>query len=119
MCDYSLEHVDSRPAIAGETLTVRSYGHTKGFAGGDPECVTCVKEGTKLSLELAEGAEEVTMTRANTQAHHVHHDAIIRADGSVEMLQALPAGTKVVVLGGYPVEDPDAVNVRVVELARE
>jgi hypothetical protein len=33
MCDYSLEHVKSRPAKVGEKLTTRDFGWaTRGFA---------------------------------------------------------------------------------------
>jgi hypothetical protein len=33
MCDYSLEHVKSRPAKVGDKLTTRDFGRvTRGFA---------------------------------------------------------------------------------------
>ena len=35
MCDYSLQHVRSRPAKVGDKLTTREFGTgTRGFAAG-------------------------------------------------------------------------------------
>lgn len=109
MCDYSLEHVSSRPAMAGETLTVRKYeGYSKGFAGGDPDCVTCVKEGTKLTLLFADHSEYVTMVRLNGDSPYLHHDAVLGAKGSrPTLIQHLPVGLQAVVLGGFAIDDPD------------
>jgi hypothetical protein len=36
MCDYSLHHVNSRPAKIGDRLTTRNFGlGTRGFAASD------------------------------------------------------------------------------------
>ena len=52
MCDYSLEHVKSRPAKVGEKLTTRDFGWaTRGFAAPEDENVAvCVLPGTELSF---------------------------------------------------------------------
>jgi hypothetical protein len=44
MCDYSLQHVQSRPAAVGDKLTVKSFGMgTFGFAcQHDPAVAVCV-----------------------------------------------------------------------------
>ena len=40
MCDYSLEHVKSRPAKVGDKLTTRDFGRaTRGFAAPEDENV--------------------------------------------------------------------------------
>jgi hypothetical protein len=44
MCDYSLHHVQSRPAKVGDKLTTRDFGlGTRGFAAPEDESVAvCV-----------------------------------------------------------------------------
>ena len=57
MCDYSLQHVKSRPAKIGDQLTTRDFGlGTRGFAASeDKNVAVCVHPGTELSF-----ANEVT-----------------------------------------------------------
>ena len=52
MCDYSLHHVQSRPAKVGDKLTTRDFGlGTRGFAAPEDESVAvCVLPGTELSF---------------------------------------------------------------------
>jgi hypothetical protein len=52
MCDYSLEHVKSRPAKVGDKLTTRDFGRvTRGFAAvEDKNVAVCVLPGTELSF---------------------------------------------------------------------
>ena len=52
MCDYSLHHVNSRPAKVGDKLTTRDFGlGTRGFAAPEDENVAvCVLPGTELSF---------------------------------------------------------------------
>jgi hypothetical protein len=61
MCDYSLEHVKSRPAKVGDKLTTRDFGRaTRGFAAPEDENVAvCVLPGTELSF-----ASEVKCVRS-------------------------------------------------------
>ena len=61
MCDYSLEHVKSRPAKVGDKLTTRHFGWaTRGFAAPEDENVAvCVLPGTELSF-----ASEVKCVRS-------------------------------------------------------
>ena len=53
MCDYSLEHVHSRPAEVGDKLTTRVFDlGTRGFsAAEDMNVAVCVLPGTELSFE--------------------------------------------------------------------
>ena len=52
MCDYSLQHVRSRPAKVGDKLTTRDFGTgTRGFAASeDAGVAVCVLPGTELSF---------------------------------------------------------------------
>jgi hypothetical protein len=52
MCDYSLHHVNSRPAKIGDRLTTRNFGlGTRRFAASeDANLAICVLPGTELSL---------------------------------------------------------------------
>jgi hypothetical protein len=52
MCDYSLHHVNSRPAKIGDKLTTRNFGlGTRGFAASDEKYLAvCLLPGTELSF---------------------------------------------------------------------
>jgi hypothetical protein len=52
MCDYSLQHVRTRPAKVGDKLTTRDFGTgTRGFAASeDVGVAVCVLPGTELSF---------------------------------------------------------------------
>ena len=54
MCDYSLEHLTSRPAKVGDKLVTRRFKHslTGGFCAiGEPNVAVCLKPGTELAFE--------------------------------------------------------------------
>jgi hypothetical protein len=53
MCDYSLQHVHSRPAAVGDKLTVKSFGMgTFSFAcQHDSAVAVCVLPGTELVFD--------------------------------------------------------------------
>jgi hypothetical protein len=60
MCDYSLEHVASRPAAAGQQLVVTRFPPfmTRGFAEiRNPGVAICLLPGTEVAFE-AEGKAE-------------------------------------------------------------
>ena len=61
MCDYSLEHVKSRPGKVGDKLTTRDFGRvTRGFAApGGKNVAVCILPGTELSF-----ASEVKCVRS-------------------------------------------------------
>ena len=61
MCDYSLEHVKSRPAKISDKLTTCDFGRvTRGFAASeDRNVAVCVLPGTELSF-----ASEVKCVRS-------------------------------------------------------
>ena len=54
MCDYSLEHVASRPAKIGDKLVTTRFGHsfTGGFCAiGEPNVAVCLRPGTELAFD--------------------------------------------------------------------
>jgi hypothetical protein len=113
MCDYSLQHVKSRPAKVCDKLTVRNFGTgTRGFAASeDMNVAVCVLPGTEMSF-----ANEVTRTRmwpwTKTVINHktaifrqknqhdsmAHHDALEFPDGEIVLLTFLKEGQQATVL---------------------
>jgi hypothetical protein len=114
MCDYSLEHVKSRPAKVGEKLTTRDFGWaTRGFAAPEDENVAvCVLPGTELSF-----ASEVKCVRRafacrgsvishrtaifrqiNQEHQWANHDALEFPDGEIVLLTYLLEGQEATVL---------------------
>ena len=100
MCDYSLHHVASRPALVGDKLTTTEFAKsiTRGFAAvGEPEVAVCLLPGTELAFE-----DDIQYDRAlsffgkarvnhrvarfrqvNMNDPHVHHDALEFPDGEI------------------------------------
>jgi hypothetical protein len=114
MCDYSLEHVKSRPAKVGDKLTTRDFGWaTRGFAASEDENVAvCVLPGTELSF-----ASEVKCVRrafawrngvishktaifrrVNQEYKWTNHDALEFPDGEIVLLTFLREGQEATVL---------------------
>ena len=53
MCDFSLEHLASRPAKVGDQLVTTKFGgmFTTGFCSvGEPSLAVCIKPGTELAF---------------------------------------------------------------------
>jgi hypothetical protein len=65
MCDYSLQHVKSRPAKIGDQLTTRDFGMgTRGFSASEDENVAvCVRPGTELSFTAEVRRVSVALAR--------------------------------------------------------
>jgi hypothetical protein len=114
MCDYSLEHVASRPAAVADRLIVTSFARTvtRGFAGdGDLNTAVCLRPGTEIAFEQ-DVRYEHPVTHAQTKApgrlarfrqidmhvRHLHHDALEFADGTVVQLARLLPGQRATVL---------------------
>jgi hypothetical protein len=112
MCDYSLHLVSSRPAEAGETLTVTGFPgtDTRGFASpSDPNTAVCLRPGTELVFE--EGARVVgalftrrindrlaRFRQIDIDKPQQHHDALEFANGKVVLLTNLVLGQRAAVL---------------------
>jgi len=99
MCDYSLEHVASRPAAVADRLVSTSFSNTitRGFASaGDPNVAVCLRPGTEIAFDAppryqnptTHGEQTASGTVArfrqvNVHVPHTHHDALEFADGTV------------------------------------
>lgn len=56
MCDYSLEHLKSRPVVAGDKLVTTAFRCTltRGLAAiDDPSTAVCLRPGAELVFERA------------------------------------------------------------------
>ena len=116
MCDYSLQHVRSRPAKVGDKLTTRDFGTcTRGFAAAeDAGVAVCVLPGTELAF-----SHPVTLTdyrfvvgwkveilghataifrQVNKNEPRKHHDALEFPDGRIVLLTRLSEGQEATVL---------------------
>lgn len=108
MCDYSLQHLASRPAAVGDKLVSTRFGGsiTRGFASSDqPNMPVCLLPGTEVSFEhdvefddfLSPGPRKVAarvarFRQVEKDQPHTHHDALEFPDGQVVMLTQLVPG---------------------------
>lgn len=121
MCDYSLEHVENRPAKVGERLTstVFTSSITRGFsAASEPSVVVCVLPGTQLLFDKDVecdhaigffptrnlGMKTATFRQINKDQKHEHHDALVFLDGRVVLLTRLVPGQTATVVS-LPVDE--------------
>src|SRR5262249_16550292 len=114
MCDYSLQHLRSRPAKVGDKLTVSDFGHylgTRGFAAPeDAFLAVCLLPGTELSFAADVRRESLLPWREKTRNSPAifrkinkkqiapHHDALEFPDGHVVLLTLLKKGQRATVL---------------------
>jgi hypothetical protein len=108
MCDFSLEHVASRPARVGDKLISTSFrtSSTRGFAAvGDPNVAVCLLPGTELAFaenlqcEAAFGFsykrlphKVARFCQVNKDKPSAHHDALELPDGQIVLLTKLAVG---------------------------
>jgi len=125
MCDYSLEHVASRPAAVADRLIVTGFHHTitRGFAGaGDLNTAVCLRPGTELVFDQDVRYEHpithwqktaksrvARFRQIDTHVAHAHHDALEFADGTVVVLSRLLPGqwASVLQLPSVPLHAPE------------
>jgi hypothetical protein len=114
MCDYSLQHVASRPAAIGDRLVSTRFGDaiTRGFAApGQPDVAVCLLPGTEVTFErdvefddLFGNGHRIIATRVarfrqvDKDQRHMHHDALEFADGEVMLVTRLVPGQSATVL---------------------
>jgi hypothetical protein len=113
MCDYSLHHVNSRPAKIGDRLTTRNFGlGTRGFAASDEKYLAvCLLPGTELSFagevrresSLSPWSENIKYKTAifrqvNKHNPRTHHDALEFPDGETVLLTLLKPDQQATVL---------------------
>src|SRR5881396_3447814 len=99
MCDYSLEHVASRPATVADRLVTTTFANTitRGFAAADDvNTAVCLRPGTEIAFErdvFLEHPVTYAVTCLPTKVArfrqidlhmpHVHHDALEFATGEI------------------------------------
>ena len=115
MCDYSLEHVESRPAKVGDQLvsTVFSNSITRGFAEeGKSQVAVCLLPGTELAFESEVRCDAALQFLPNRKSKHkvarfrqinlrrpaAHHDALEFPDGQIVLVTNLTEGQRATVL---------------------
>jgi hypothetical protein len=107
MCDYSLQHVQSRPAKLAEKLVTRNFGMgTRGFCSpDDPNTAVCVLPGTELAFDRPIDAnacldrhQTAIFRQVNLAVPHTHHDALELPNGKIVMLTSLVEGQAATVL---------------------
>ena len=115
MCDYSLHHVASRPAKAGDRLISTRFSDsiTRGFAAvDDPNVAVCLLPGTELAfdrnveydpsfplLPKRRVADRVARFReVDLDQPMTHHDALEFPNGQVVLVTRLVEGQTLTVL---------------------
>jgi len=123
MCDYSLQHVRSRPAKVDDQLITKDFGRgTTGFAcQRDKSIAVCLLPGTELAFEkpirdysdlpfvrlvrrllgkpvVATAHTTASFRQINRHDAWTHHDALEFPDGKLWLLTSLAEGQRAVVL---------------------
>jgi hypothetical protein len=115
MCDYSLQHVASRPAQVGDRLVSTKFPNsiTRGFSAiGEANVAVCVLPGTELVFDRdvecdhALGffpnkkmrARMARFRQINLDSPYEHHDALEFPNGQVALLTRLCEGQQATVL---------------------
>ena len=114
MCDYSLEHVASRPAAVADRLVTTSFPNTitRGFAAAnDVNTAVCLRPGTEIAFDreavyehpvtYAQTTVPATVARfrqIDTHLPRAHHDALEFATGEIVPLTKLLPGQHATVL---------------------
>jgi hypothetical protein len=130
MCDYSLEHLTSRPAKVGDKLVTTHFKHslTGGFCAiGEPNIAVCLKPGTELAFDREVesifgfwmrskklGSMVARFRRVNQECT-AHHDALELPTGRIVLVTHLRQGQSVTVIQ-LPVEQSDAAEHIITEL---
>jgi hypothetical protein len=119
MCDFSLQHIASRPAKVGDKLvTTNFHTGTNGFMPadtlpGETKVAVCVMPGTELAFEDGiatrpfayflggdnkRAVKVARFTQVDKHIMHAHHDALELPDGEVILLTRLCEGQAATVL---------------------
>lgn len=114
MCDYSLEHVASRPAVVSDRLITTHFPETftRGFASTqDPRTAVCLRPGTELVFDvppqydhawlrwpLTARSKVARFRQIDQSVIYTHHDALEFADGTVVPLSRLRQGQYATIL---------------------
>ena len=85
MCDYSLERVASRPAVAADRLVSTNFTgtSTRGFAGaGDLNTAVCLRPGTEIAFDSEPRFDDWVTYKVADES--VVNDAVSVEHGSIE-----------------------------------
>ena len=103
MCDYSLEHYQSRPAVAGERYETHRFpsGSTGFVSPGNRDVAVCMAYDTRLKIDRipetvqkaceVTGSEEAVFTRLE---HGPYLDGVRFANNTKVSLQQLGPGVR-------------------------
>jgi hypothetical protein len=135
MCDYSLQHVASRPAEIGDELVTTKFEQTltRGFSAiGDPNVAVCLMPGTEIAfdndveydpifgrgiLPSRKTAQRLARFRQVQLEISTHHDAVEFPDGMIVLLTDLCAGQHATVLQTPASAKREPVKERVAEIS--
>lgn len=126
MCDYSLQHLESRAAQQGDKLVAVGFKltTTRGFAAeSEPDVPVCLLPGTQLAFEKDVRVENhgflgtwtparrvhsrvATFIKINENEPYAHHDALQFPTGDIVLLSRLATGQKATVLQLPVQEEP-------------
>jgi hypothetical protein len=117
MCDYSLNHVATRPAKIEDKLVTTKFNNsiTRGFAAvGEPNVAVCLLPGTEIAFDenvecepsfgigilpnKKTGQRLARFRQVNMENAVAHHDALEFPDGQVVLLTRLCEGQRATVL---------------------
>ena len=114
MCDYSLQHVASRPAVVGDKLVSTRFGNSasRGLSAvEEPNVAVCLLPGTELVFENIQydrpfsllpsrktGERLARFRRVNEHDPHKHHDALELPSGEIVLVTRLREGQCATVL---------------------
>src|SRR5262245_27195937 len=115
MCDYSMQHVASRPAKVGDALITTRFaeGLTGGFSTvGEPRVAVCLMPGSEVAFEheieryaaiplfrpRRLGAKVARFRRVHEDLPTMHHDALELPGGKVVLVTQLRPGQRAKVL---------------------
>jgi hypothetical protein len=114
MCDYSLQHLASRPAKVGDRLVSTKFPNsiTRGFAAvGAPHVAVCLLPGTELAFEQdvkydglfgifskCKDHRVARFRRINVERPASHHDALEFPNGERVLVTRLCEGQHATVL---------------------
>jgi hypothetical protein len=115
MCDYSLQHVASRPAKVQDKLVTATFPNsiTRGFASvGEPAVAVCLLPGTEIAFDKdveyrpafrlfrsrRAGQRLARFRQIDANQPSVHHDALEFPDGQVVLVTRLTPGQTATVL---------------------
>ncbi|SEF11558.1 hypothetical protein SAMN05444161_8597 [Rhizobiales bacterium GAS191] len=114
MCDYSLQHIASRPAKVGDILVSTSFSNssTRGFAAvGEPNVAVCLLPGTEIAFERDVEYHDTfglfsrkihgqvaRFRQIDMDKPHTHHDALEFPGGRRVLVTHLSKGQHVTVL---------------------